>query len=122
MAEQIQKGKSGDAQEFASVRRCMFAEIVCAFGNNNGGSSLMAMFNNSIIIWYDGLFAVFYFDQDISDIGIIDDNVDFFPLCSAPIVSHTCRLLIIESGYMLVDSRFNHFSHFDRVGEDLTVH
>ncbi|MPN54249.1 hypothetical protein SDC9_201919 [bioreactor metagenome] len=80
------------------------------------------MFHNCVIIGDRGLFPVLHFNQYTGDIGVIDDNINFFVFAAAPVVSHPGCFLIVKGCNMLVYCCFHHLAHFSGIGKNFAVH
>lgn len=77
IAQQIQEGKGRNADQFFAIWRTMCSVIIRALGHHNGRACFITQFANHRIIRHGGLFTVFYFDQDLFDVGIINHHVNF---------------------------------------------
>ena len=122
MPQQIQESECWDSKQLFIVGSIMDAEIFCSLGDHKCTAGIAAIFDNGIVISNRSLFAVFNLNQQIGNVGIIYDNINFLVFISPSIISYTGSMLIIECRYMLIHGSFYDFAHLHGIREDITIH
>lgn len=122
ISQQIQKGKSRNADQFFSIWRMMCSVIIWPLCHNDGGAGLVTQGTNRRVVWNGSLFPVFHFDQNVLDVWVVHHHINFFILASAPVIPYPGRLLIIKRRDVLIDGRFYHFSKLNGVCQHVIIH
>ena len=60
----------------------MNAEVIGVFRHNNRGCSFIAKLTNRIIIRDRGTLPIFHLNKNVFGVGIVHNDVDFFPALS----------------------------------------